>query len=166
MFLRRFAMAKPHDSSVALTSPARAGGSWLYPLLLTVQTGGAVLLCWQVLPIYRKALDDPSRLHSETTVPALGAAALIQVLYWIRYRIDPAPPRFVNVALGHIVLFVSRLMFVLPTAVFSFLFINKTLEVQMTIPRYIVILFGLFSLFCYVRELERLGNVLLGKPKE
>jgi hypothetical protein len=27
-----------------------------------------------------------------------------------------------------------------------------------------IIVFGLFSLFCYVRELEHLGNTLLGKP--
>ncbi len=84
----------------------------------------------------------------------------------MHYRIRPAPPRFVNVGLGHIVLFLARLIFLLPTAIFSFLFIAKTVDVQMPPLRYVVILFGLFSLFCYVRELERFGIRLLGKQEE
>lgn len=125
-----------------------------------------MLLAWQVLPIYRKALADPTAYDSETTVSALGASALIQLGYWIRYRIRPAPPRLVNVGLGHFVLFLARLIFLLPTAVFSFLFIAKTVDTQMPASRYVVILIGLFSLFCYVRELERFGIRLLGKPEE
>jgi hypothetical protein len=134
--------------------------------LFTVQTAGAVLLAWQVLPIYRRAVADPSAYDSETTVSALGASVLIQFGYWMRYRIRPTPPPFVNVVLGHIVLFLARLIFVLPTTVFSFLFIAKTVAAQMPISRYLVILVGLFSLFCYVRELERLGIILLGGPEK
>jgi hypothetical protein len=160
-------MTKLHDSTATLSSLSRrAGGRWLYPLLLTVQTAGAVLLAWQVLPIYRKALADPTAYDSGTTVSALGASGLIQLAYWMRYRIRPMPPHFVNAAVGHIVLFVARLVFVLPTAIFSFLFVAQTLQAQIPISRYLVILFGLFSLFCYLRELERLGIRLLGKPEE
>jgi hypothetical protein len=160
-------MTKSRDSYVALSSTAKhGGGKWLYPLLLTVQTGGAVLLCWQVLPTYRNALANPTGYDSQTTVSSLGAGMLIQVAYWIRYRLRPPPPGVVNVALGHVVLFLSRLIFLVPSTVFSFLFISKTLQAQLPIRRYVVILFGLFSLFCYVRELERLGTRLLGTPEK
>jgi hypothetical protein len=160
-------MANLNDSTAGVSSSSkRAGGRWLYPVLLAVQTAGAALLAFQVLPIYRRALIDPTAYDSGTTVSALGASALIQLGYWMHYRIRPAPPRFVNVGLGHIVLFLARLIFLLPTAIFSFLFIAKTVDVQMPPLRYVVILFGLFSLFCYVRELERFGIRLLGKQEE
>jgi hypothetical protein len=73
------------------------------------------------------------------------------------------PPRFVNALLGHVVLFASQLIFLLATAIFLFLFFDKALEYKMSISRYVIILFGLFSLFCYTRELERFGSRLLGR---
>lgn len=163
---RMSAMARLHDPSAALSAPSkRAGGRWLYPLLLAVQTAGAVLLAWEALPIYRRALATPTAHDSEASILALMAGVLLQLAYWIGYRIRPAPPRFVNVALGHIVLFVARLLFVLATAIFSFLFVTNALQAEIPVARYAVILFGLFSLFCYVREVERLGTYLLGKPE-
>jgi cobalamin biosynthesis protein CobD/CbiB len=133
----------------------------LYLFLLAVQTVGAVLFCGQVLPIYRRALANPRTYGSETTLLAVAGAVLIQLGYWTSYRLRPVLPLFTNVVLGHVLLFAARLLFVLATSVFSFLFIAKTMEAEMPI----LLLLGLFSLFCYVRELERLGNHLLRKPQ-
>lgn len=157
-------MIKAQDStSVALRpSSTSTGGKWLYPVVFTLETIGAVLLAWQVLPIYREALANPTGYNFDGT--AIGAGVLIQVAYWIGYRLRPSIPRFVNVALGHIVLFAARLIFLLPTSIFSFLFIANRFTVQLSISRYLIIVFGLFSLFCYIRELEQLGNSLMGKP--
>jgi ABC-type nickel/cobalt efflux system permease component RcnA len=161
-------ITKPVDSRAALSPSVGHIGrkKWLYPVLFAIQTVGAVLLCGQVLPIYRRVLANPTAHESDATLLALGAGVLIQLGYWICYRIRPVLPRFFNVALGHTVLFLAKLIFILPSAIFSFLFIAKTLEAEMPVSRYLVILFGLFSLFCYVRELERLGNHLLSRPKE
>lgn len=137
------------------------GGRWLYPLLLALETIGAVLLYSEGLPIYRKTLADPGAYDPQTTFVALSGAVLIQAAYWVRYRMRPPEPRFANVLLAHILLFVSRLIFVLPAAIFSFLFIAKAVELQMPLSRYAFILFALFSLFCYVLELELLGARLL-----
>jgi hypothetical protein len=147
------------DSS-APSSWAKRGSGRLYLLLLAFETAGAVLLYTEGLPIYRKTLADPASYDPETTAVALAGAVLIQVAYWTRYRIRVAPPRVGNVMLSHIVLFVARLAFTLPTAIFSFLFILKAVEVRMPVSKYAFIIFALFSLFCYVRELENLGTVL------
>jgi hypothetical protein len=155
-------MAKLHDSSL----PAQAsGGGWLYALLLFLETLGAVLLYKEGLPIYRKTLANPASYDPETTAVALGGAVLIQIAYWTRYRIRVGPPRVANVVLSQIVLFVARLAFTFPTAIFSFLFIAKAVELRMPASKYAFILFALFSLFCYVRELENLGGALAsGSP--
>lgn len=156
-------LIRTQDSTrVAVESPARpTRGKWLYLVLLTLETIGAVLLAWQVLPIYREALANPTGYSFDGT--AVGAGVLIQLAYWSCYQLRPSTPHFVNVPLGHIVLFAAKLIFLLPTSIFSFLFIANKFKVQLSIFRYLIIVFGLFSLFCYIRELEHLGNSLLGK---
>ena len=146
----------------------RVGGCWIYPLLLTMETIGAVIFCWKGLPLFRLLIADPASYETRERIWiwALTAIVLIQIGYWLRYRIRPALPRFHNVLLGHIVLFVSRLSFVVATSIFSFVFIAKRLEAQMDASRYILTLVGLFSLFCYMLELQRLGNALIGPEQK
>jgi hypothetical protein len=143
------------------------GGRWLYPLLLAVQTIGAVIIYSQGLPLYRQLVAAPEQFESRTLERAswsLSAIALIQIAYWIRYRVRPPMPRFVNAAIGHVVLFFARLSFVLATSVFSFVFISRKPDF-FQIPGHgtMLTLAVLFSLFCYTRELENLGKDLLGK---
>lgn len=135
-------------------------------LLLVSETVGAVLLFKEGLPIYRKTLADPSSYDPHTTVVALSGAALIQIAYWTRYKIRLEPPHLGNALLSHIVLFLARLTFTAPTTIFSFLFIAKAVVVRMPVSKYAYILFALFSIFCYVRELERLGVRLALKKEE
>ena len=49
----------------------------------------------------------------------------------------------------------------LPTSVFDFVLVAQRPEFEIPIFKYLVILLGLFSLYCYVRDLERLGRVLI-----
>jgi len=146
----------------------RVGGCWLYPLLLTMETIGTVIFCWKGLPLFRLLIADPASYETRERIWiwALTAIVLIQIGYWLRYRIEPALPRFRNPLLGHIVLFVSRLSFVVATSIFSFVFIAKKLEAQMDASRYILTLVGLFSLFCYMLELQRFGSALIGAEQK
>ena len=146
----------------------RVGGCWLYPLLLTMETIGTAIFCWKGLPLFRLLIADPASYETRERIWiwALTAIVLIQIGYWLRYRIEPALPRFRNALLGHIVLFVSRLSFVVATSIFSFVFIAKRLEAQMDASRYILTLVGLFSLFCYMLELQRFGSALIGAEEK
>ena len=60
---------------------------------------------------------------------------------------------------GHAILFLARMVYVLPTAIFGFVFVAQRPEFDIPVFRCLVLLLGLFALFCYVRELERLGRV-------
>jgi hypothetical protein len=86
----------------------------------------------------------------------------MQIAYWVSYRLRPPLPRLQNAPLGHLILFLARMVYVLPTAVFGVVFIAQRPEFEIPVFRCLVLLLGLFALFCYVRELERLGRVFTG----
>jgi hypothetical protein len=51
--------------------------------------------------------------------------------------------------------------FVLPTSIFGFVFVARRPEFEIPVFGCAVIVLGLFSLFCYVRELERMGRAFI-----
>ena len=133
-----------------------------YGLWLILELLGVILLIWHGLPIYRAMLSEP---HSRIGEPghliwALVASALIQAGYWRRYYGDSTaePPR--NILLGHIVLFISRLSFLFATSSFGYIFITGNIDLEVSGLRYLVFFVGLFSLFCFVQELERIGRAM------
>jgi hypothetical protein len=155
-------MTRLQDSTASLTS-----SRWLHVSLFAMETIGTVILYWKVVPLYRQLSADPTayRARGGTALWSLSAIALIQVGYWVRYRIGPVPPRLASSALGHIVVFLSRIVFVLATGVFSYLFISQELASEMPVHRYVLTTVGLFSLFLYSQELQWLGNALIRREK-
>lgn len=148
---------------VSPPSPAQSvRGRWGYFALFGMQTIGAVVLIWTGLLLYRQVLADPTKheTHPWAIVGSLLAIALMQISYWVSYRVRPPLPQLQNALLGHVILFLARMIYVLPTAIFGFVFVAQRPEFEIPVFRCLVLLLGLFSLFCYVRELERLGRVL------
>ena len=134
-----------------------------YVALLGVQTAGAVALYWTGLPLYRQVLADPSshEAYLWTIVWNILSIILMQIAYWISFYTRPSLPHLKDAVLGHAVLFLARMSFVLPTSVFGFVFVAQKPEFEIPVFQYLVLLLGLFSLYCYVRELERLGRNLI-----
>ena len=134
-----------------------------YVALLGVQTIGAVALYWTGLPLYGQVLADPSshEAYLWTIVWNLLSINLMQIAYWVSFYTRPPLPHFKDAVLGHVVLFLARMSFVLPTSVFGFVFVARKPEFDIPVFQYLVLLLGLFSLYCYVRELERLGQNLI-----
>ena len=150
-------------SDSALAQSAR--GRWKYFTLFGMQTIGAFVLYWTALQLYRQVLADPGshEAHPWTMVWALSSIALMQVAYWVSYQVRPPLPQFTNALIGHAGLFLARIGFVLPTSVFGFVFVAQRPEFEISAFEYLVLLLGLFSLYCYVRELERLGRALIAR---
>jgi hypothetical protein len=155
---------KPNDSLASDSALAQsARGRWRYFALFVMQTIGAVLLYWTGLLLYRQVLVDPTsnETHPWTLVWALSSIALMQIAYWVSYHVRPPLARFSSALLGHAILFLARMGFVLPTSVFGFVFVQQRLEFEIPIFKCLVILLGLFALYCYVRELERLSRAFI-----
>ena len=121
-----------------------AAGRWLHLSSLAMETIGAVIFYWQGLPMYREISADPSAYASRETPRLwwLVGIALIQVGYWIRYRTAPVLPQVSNTALRHIVLFLGQMVFTLPTAVFSFVFISRKLSPEVPVIGYVLTVGG------------------------
>jgi hypothetical protein len=153
---------EPNDSFASDTARAQSGrGPWSYFALFGMQTIGAVVLIWTGLLVYRQVLADPASHERQPWAIAgsLSSIVLMQISYWVSYRVRPPLPRFQNALLGHAFLFLARMVYVLPTAIFGFVFIAQRPEFEIPIFECLVLLSGLFALFCYVRELERLDRV-------
>jgi hypothetical protein len=161
-------MTRPSDAIASLITPAQsAGGRWRFTVLFGMQTIGAVILFWNAVPLYQQTLADPAshEAGTEHLTWALSSIALMQIGYWLSHRTRPPLPQFTNALLGHVLLFLTRMSFVFATSVFGFLFITQKPGFHIPAFRYIVTLLGLFALYCYVLELERLGRTLLGQEK-
>jgi hypothetical protein len=152
---------------------ASAGCYWLCVFLLAMETIGVIIFYWKGLPLFRQLVDDPTayKPRPETRLWSVAAIVLVQAGYWTRYRIDPPRPPFANVVIGHIVLFLSRMVFTLATAVFAFVFLFRRLEPHLPVLGYVLTLAGLFSMFLYMQELQGVGKALIrtermpGKPR-
>jgi hypothetical protein len=157
-------MIRPSDRIASLTAPAQsAGAPWRFAALFGVQTIGAVILFWNAVPLYQRILADPASYEAGTEhlAWALSSIALMQFGYWVSYRIRPPLPQFTNALLGHVTLFLTRMSFVFATSVFGFLFVTQRPGFHIPPSRYVITLLGLFALYCYVEELERLGKAFL-----
>jgi hypothetical protein len=136
--------------------------------LFGVQTVGAAIIYWNVLPLYRLAVAGakPLQVEFEASIWPLAAIALIQSGYWISRRIQPPLPQYTNALLGLCLLFFARMGFVLPTSIFGFVFVSQKYNFQIPAFRYAIILAGLFSLYCYLQDFERLGRSFLGRKPD
>jgi hypothetical protein len=166
---RSMGMNEPHDPTAVPASPVQTrDGPWRFVILFGMQTIGAAVLFWNGLPLYQQVVANPAvnEPQFETLVWSVSSIVLIQAGYWISYRLRPPLPQFTNALLGHVILFLARMSFVFATSVFGFIFIMQKQEFHIPAFRYILTLAGLFSLYCYVLELENVGRAFLGREKK
>jgi hypothetical protein len=100
-------------SNSTLAQSAR--GRWGYFALFGMQTIGAVVLIWTALLVYREVLADPvsHEPHRWAIVGSLSSIALMQIAYWVSYRVRPPLPQLQSALLGHVILFLARMIYVL-----------------------------------------------------
>jgi hypothetical protein len=148
--------------------PRRHGGGWLFAFFLTLQTCGVVMLYGYGVPLYRRLVADIStyEVRGETTLWVISGIAFIQIGYWSSFRFRPALRPLRSAVPGHFLQFLSALSFTLGTAIFSFVFLTKKLAEQMPVSRYVLTFLGLFSLFLYRQELQKLGSAILPRKPD
>ena len=131
-----------------------------YVILFVSEFVGMFLILWDGIPIFHQLvrLQQVTTEHDEILL--LIAAALIQFSYWKCLRYDPpfVLPRQQFVA--HILLFFSRLSFIFPSAVFSFVVYRSLDLLHLNLTRSLLMMVVLFSVFCFSRHLEKLGNLM------
>jgi hypothetical protein len=160
--MRRVMMSDSATLSAGVSEGMKGSAiRWLYPVLIALQIAGVIIFYSKAIPFYRELTADVSGYSpgTETLRWSLSSAALIQIAYWMRFYLHPATPRATDPLVGHVVRFLARLVFVLPSSVFSFVFLNNNLRGRMPVMRYLLVLVALFSIYCFTLELERFGKV-------
>jgi hypothetical protein len=78
------------------------GRLWSFFALFGMQTVGAAIMYWNVVPLYKQAIADSKSLQIEldTSIWPLVAIALIQSGYWISRRIVDVATREGSLALA------------------------------------------------------------------
>ncbi len=147
-----------------VTSPNATTLVRVYPVLLTLEVAGAIIILWHGVPIYRSLLQGTFVKGADLAVVAWAVVGslLIQVPYWIStlkvFRLLSVPH---HIFASHAVLFLARLNFVFVSGLFSAVVIVRAADLEF-VPWRAALLGGvLFSMFCFSIELERLGKLLL-----
>ena len=137
-----------------------------FPILFAAQTIGAIILFWNAVPLYREILADPAahELQPENLALALSSIVLMQAGYWISHRINPPIHSIAKAFIGSVILFLAHELRVRHIRFRVCVYHAKARLPYSGLP-VIVTLGGLFSLYCYVQELERLGRTFAGREK-
>jgi hypothetical protein len=149
---------------IASTLTAKVTLNQRYWLLLALESAGELIILWHGIPPYRRLLFgqafETGRLPTSLIIWFLTGATLIQIGYWANRPLELEIGSRRRVVLGHFVLFVGRLNFIFLSGVFATTFFVRFDVVNFSILGTIVIFAALFSVFCFTRELERLGRGL------
>src|SRR5947199_174127 len=86
---------------------------------------------------------------------AVAVVALIQVGYWRCFRLKSVMARVSSPFWGHVLLFAARLVFLLPSAYYTFTFIYYRMADRVPMTRRLMLFPVLFSLFCYMLQVQR-----------
>jgi hypothetical protein len=118
------------------------------------------LILWDGVPIFRNLVNFRRGATFKDDVILLIAALIIQVTYWLTLKREPpfALPKWPF--LGHVLLFLSRLNFIFVSAVFSFVVYRYWDVFEVSPYRFSLMIFILFSVFCFSRHLEMLGMLM------
>jgi len=150
-------------------SDASRSTATAYAGLLFAQTLITGFVFWIMVPIFRQMVSRAGErldINGITLVTVIGAVAVLQCCYWVRYFWVPVRAPFHGVVVAHLLMFASRASFFFGGALFSAVFFRHIPELAAFPPiaeglARIAAVFGcLFALFCYSLELERLARAI------
>jgi hypothetical protein len=131
-----------------------------YGFFFLIGTAGIILILWDGIPIFRKLVQFQRVSTVNDEIIWLTAIALIQFAYWKCLRHDPPFDIPRRPFLAHIILFVSRLIFIFVSGVFSFVVYRYSDRFDLTFARSSLVIAIMFSVFCFSRYLEKIGGLM------
>lgn len=143
---------------------SRRRGLQLYFSLIATQTLGIAIILVNILPLYRMmTLDFRNFTPDDRPWWAYTGVIVVLAAYSLRVRLQPPLPRTESTLLGHLLLFIAKMFFVVATAGFATMFLNRIedlREIDYPVWRALLVLMIFFAMFCWTLELERLGRAL------
>lgn len=113
---------------------------------------------WKGREVYRHLYLHQTTASISSLIIILTSVAVIQAAYW---TVLHAPPPFVirkNHFIAHVILFLSRVSFMLAGALFSIVVLVRLEELNIHLRGLLTFVAVLFTIYCFSRWIERLGN--------
>jgi hypothetical protein len=133
----------------------------IYAIFFFIEVAGMVLILWDGIPIFRQLINFQQVTTERDAIILLVAVALVQFTYWKRLRHDPPFDLPRQQLAAHILLFASRLSFIFASSIFSFVVYRYSDVFELARIRSLLMMAVLFSVFCFTRHLEKIGNLML-----
>ena len=119
-----------------------------------------VLIMWDGVPLFRHLIRF-ERIATPVDANIMWIAViLIQATYWAYLRHDPPFDLPRQQFIGHVFLLLSRLIFIFASGVFSLVVYRYPEMFEFSFFKTSMLIAVLFSVFCFSRHLERIGNLL------
>src|SRR4051794_35521780 len=126
-----------------------------------LEVAGMMLILWDGLPIYRHLFVMERIGTNEDKAIMLIAVIGIQAGYWSTFRHGPPFEIPKQVFLAHVLLFLSRLAFIFASSLFALVIYRHPDLLSFNALNLLLFAAVLFSVFCFTRHLEAMGNLLL-----
>ena len=143
------------------TIPAREGTtSFRYAVSFAAEIFAMSLILWNGVPIFRSIVNFRRGTTLRDDAFLFPAPLIIKFTYWHTLRRAPPFPLPEQPFIGHVILFLSRLSFIFVSAVFSFAVYRYWDVLEVSPYRFSLMVYILFSVFCFSRHLEMIGTLL------
>jgi hypothetical protein len=131
-----------------------------YLVAFALELFGMAIIFWIGVPIFRELIHFQQIATTSDEALFLLAVILIQYTYWTRLQYDPPFNIKRRPFLSHLIIFSSRLSFIFASSVFSLVVYRYSNIFEFNLFRTPVMAAVLFSVFCFSRHLEKLGQLL------
>jgi hypothetical protein len=131
-----------------------------YAIYFLIEIAGIVLIMWDGVPLFRHLIRFERVATPVDANIMLIAVVLVQATYWAYLRHDPPFGLSRQQFIGHVFLLLSRLIFIFASGVFSLVIYRYPELFDFSFYKSSMLLAVLFSVFCFSRHLERIGNLL------
>ena len=135
-----------------------------YIFFFAMEVGGMALILWDGLPIYRHLFVLERVATTEDKAIMVLAVLAIQFSYWHTLRHPPPFALSRRPLLAHVLLFLSRLSFVFASSLFALVAYRYSSMLDFNLLNLALFVAVLFSVFCFTRHLEAIGNLMLKGP--
>jgi hypothetical protein len=133
----------------------------LFWFAVTAQVAGSQIILLRALPIYQRLITGgKGGSGTRDFAVSFAAVAIMQIGFWMAFRIQRRLRFRRMVLLGQVLLFVGEASFVFVSALATVIFFERWSEVEFSLWRLIVFLTILFAVFCYKTQLESLGHAM------
>lgn len=129
--------------------------------LLAAQVGGAQLILWRGVPVYRQLIGSEEYQASAGDLAlAVVAVVVMQTGYWLARRLQPGLRFRGNVLVSHLLLWIGELSFFFPHALAALVLFERPIGQNLVLWKLPTLAGILFAMTCYRKQLLSLSEAL------